>query len=242
MSAIAATVPKKKRAPRLDGAEARQRLLLAGLQLFSAKGFAKTSTREIAQAAEVNIAAISYYFGDKAALYRAAFLEPFDNCHGDVSSFNGLELSLRQALEAFYTDFLAPLKQSELLQQCMRLHFREMIEPTGLWEEELQNEIKPLHLALAAVLCRHLGLARPDDEIHRLTFAIAALSLHMFVGRELIDTIAPRLVKTPAAIDKTVQRLADFAQAMVRAEADRRALAAPPKTSASKMTSRSISV
>ena len=212
----------KKRAPRHDGAEARRRLLMAALQLFSAKGFAKTSTREIAQAAEVNIAAISYYFGDKAALYRAAFLEPFDNCHGDVSVFNGPSLSLRQALEAFYTDFLAPLKQSELLQQCVRLHFREMIEPTGLWEEELQNEIKPSHLALAAVLCRHLGLARPDDEIHRLAFAISALSLHMFVGRDLIDAIAPRLVKSPAAIDKTVQRLTDFAHAMVTAEAQRR--------------------
>ena len=230
-ASLPSVVTGKKRTPRLDGAEARQRLLLAGLQLFSAKGFAKTSTREIAQAAEVNIAAISYYFGDKAALYRAAFLEPFDNCHGDVSSFNGPELGLRQALEAFYTDFLAPLKQSELLQQCMRLHFREMIEPTGLWEEELQNEIKPSHLALAAVLCRHLGLARPDDEIHRLTFAIAALSLHMFVGRDLIDAIAPRLVKTPAAIDKTVQRLTDFAHAMVNAEAHRRLSAATPTTS-----------
>jgi AcrR family transcriptional regulator len=230
-ASLPSVVAGKKRTPRLDGAEARQRLLLAGLQLFSAKGFAKTSTREIAQAAEVNIAAISYYFGDKAALYRAAFLEPFDNCHGDVSSFNGPELGLRQALEAFYTDFLAPLKQSELLQQCMRLHFREMIEPTGLWEEELQNEIKPSHLALAAVLCRHLGLARPDDEIHRLAFAIAALSLHMFVGRDLIDAIAPRLVKTPAAIDKTVQRLTDFAHAMVNAEAHRRLSAATPTTS-----------
>lgn len=224
MSATASPTPlKKKRAPRLDGAEARQRLLRAALQLFAAKGFAKTSTREIAQSADVNIAAISYYFGDKAALYRAAFLEPFDNCHGDVSVFNGPKLSVRQALAAFYTDFLAPLKQSELLQQCMRLHFREMIEPTGLWQEELQNEIKPSHLALVAVLCRHLGLARPDDEIHRLAFAISALSLHMFVGRDLIDAIAPRLVKTPAAIDATVQRLTDFAQAMVSAEASRRA-------------------
>ena len=225
------TVPNKKRAPRHDGAEARQRLLGAALQLFAAKGFAKTSTREIAQSAEVNIAAIRYYFGDKAALYRAAFLEPFDNCHGDVSLFNGPELGLRQALEAFYTGFLAPLKQSELLQQCMRLHFREMIEPTGLWQEELQNEIKPSHLALASVLCRHLGLARPDDEIHRLAFSIAALSLHMFVGRDLIDAIAPRLVKTPAAIDKTVQRLTDFAHAMVSAEANRRAPSAKPTPS-----------
>ena len=195
---------------------------MAGLQLFAAKGFAKTSTREIAQAANVNIAAISYYFGDKAALYRAVFREPFDDSHGDVTLFNGPELSLRQALVGFYSGFLAPLKQGELLQQCVRLHFREMIEPTGLWAEELQNEIKPSHWALTLVLCRFLGIKTADEEIHRLALAVAALSLHMFIGRELIDDVAPRLIKTSAAIDRTVQRLADFAQAMVEAEKVRR--------------------
>ena len=195
---------------------------MAGLELFAAKGFSKTSTREIAQAAEVNIAAISYYFGDKAALYKAVFLEPLGERHGDVSLFNSPELSLREALEGFYTGFLAPLKQGALLQQCVRLHFREMLEPTGLWEQELQNEIKPSHLALTVVLCRALALKHPDDEVHRLAFAVASLSLHMFIGRELIDAIAPKLVNTPAAVDRTVQRLADFAQAMVLAEKLRR--------------------
>ena len=51
---------------RSDGQEARTRLLDAALVLFADKGFAKTSTREIAQAAQVNVASISYYFGDKA--------------------------------------------------------------------------------------------------------------------------------------------------------------------------------
>jgi hypothetical protein len=61
---------------RSDGFEARNRLLDAALALFAEKGFAKTSTREIALAAQVNIASISYYFGDKAGLYRAVFTDP----------------------------------------------------------------------------------------------------------------------------------------------------------------------
>ena len=61
------------RPTRTDGVEARNRLLAAALKLFAEKGFANTSTRQLAAAAGVNIAAISYYFGDKAGLYRAAY-------------------------------------------------------------------------------------------------------------------------------------------------------------------------
>ena len=47
---------------------ARERLMLAALKLFAQQGYAKTSVRAIAAEANANVAAISYYFGDKAAL------------------------------------------------------------------------------------------------------------------------------------------------------------------------------
>ncbi len=219
---LTAFPPRATRATRSDGTQARQRLLLAALKLFASNGFSKTSTREIAEAAGVNIAAISYYFGDKAALYRTVFVEPMGGHRNDTTLFTRPDIGLRSAVEAYYTGFLAPMKQGELLQQCVRLHFREMIEPTGLWAQEIEDGIKPAHKALCSVLCRHLGLVRPDEDVHRLGFAIAALALQLFVGRDLIDAIAPRLVSTPAAIDKAVQRLAGFAVAMVDAELARR--------------------
>lgn len=61
---------------RTDSVVARERLLHSGLRLFAQQGFTKTSTRELAEAAGVNVASISYYFGDKAGLYRAVFMEP----------------------------------------------------------------------------------------------------------------------------------------------------------------------
>ena len=73
------TATAETRRQRAAGGEARQHLLLTALRLFSEKGFAKTSTRTIAKEAGVNIASISYYFGDKAGLYRAIFNEPLGN-------------------------------------------------------------------------------------------------------------------------------------------------------------------
>ena len=57
------STPDDKRATRSDGQEARERLFLAALKLFAEQGYAKTSTREIATAAEVNISAIGVCSG-----------------------------------------------------------------------------------------------------------------------------------------------------------------------------------
>ena len=115
------------------------------------------------------------------------------------------------------------MKHGEGVRQCVRLHFREIVEPTGLWAEEIDGGIKPYHAALVAVLCRHFGLKRVDDDVHRLAFSIVALGVHMFVGRDIMDAIKPNLIATPKSIDIWAARLVDFAEAMVQTEARRRA-------------------
>ncbi len=219
----ASPLPAGRAAAAGDGADARQRLLFSALSLFAEKGFSQTSTREIALAAGANIGAISYYFGDKAGLYRAAFTEPLGSPKNVIALYSQPHFTLRQSLEGFFASFLEPLKQSGLVQQCTRLHFREMMDPTGLWVEELEHGIRPAHLALVATLRRHLRLAKADDELHRLAFAITSLALQMFLGRDVIEAIRPRLIGSPSAINQAAGRLADFAQSMVDGECARRA-------------------
>ncbi len=227
----AGTLVQDARKQRSDGVEARAQLLLAALRLFAEKGFAKTSTREIAQAAGANIAAISYYFGDKAGLYRAVFTEPLGSAKDDIALYDQPDFTLRQSLEGFIGSFLAPMKQGELVQQCSRLHYREMLEPTGVWAEEIDKGIKPAHAALVALLGRHLGVARSDDDLHRLAFSITGLALQMFITREVIESVRPKLIRTPKAIDLWGSRLVDYAEAMVAAEAARRQSELPEKKS-----------
>lgn len=217
---------------RSDGLEARNHLLLTALRLFADTGFAKTSTREIAQAAGVNLAAIRYYFGDKAGLYRAVFTEPQGMPCDDIARFAPPELTLRQALAGFMAGFIEPLKLGELAQQMTRLHFREMLEPTGLWAEQIDNSIKPSHAALLVVLARHLGIellpvgADPntaaDDDLHRLAFSITGLAIQMFIARDVMDSVRPGLIGSHAAIDLWSERLVDHAEALVQCERARR--------------------
>jgi AcrR family transcriptional regulator len=215
---------------RADGAQSRERLLMTAMRLFAEQGFARTSTREIALAAGTNIASISYYFGDKAGLYRAAFTEPPPHPHKDIEAFTRPDATLRESLHIFYGMLLGPLKQGDMARLCMRLWFREMLEPTGLWHEEIDNGIRPAHAALVQIICRHLGLQEPDDDICRLAFAMVGMAVQMMVGRDVIDKITPHLLADDAAIDTWHEKLVDYAVALADAEAIRRSTKKKPVT------------
>ncbi|MDL2354096.1 MAG: CerR family C-terminal domain-containing protein [Pseudomonadota bacterium] len=222
------------RKTRSDGAQSRERLLLAAMRLFAEHGFATTSTREIALAAGTNVASISYYFGDKAGLYRAAFTEHEARQSDDLSAFTAPGLPLRASLQAFYANLLGRLKQGDKARLGMRLWYREMLEPTGLWLEKIDHGIKPAHAGLVLVLGRHMGIAEPGDDIARLAFCVVGLAIQMMVTRDVIDQLTPQLLGSDAAIDTWMARLVDYAEAMVNAEqalqARQAAAQAPRKT------------
>lgn len=208
-----------------NATDARSRLINAALRLFAEKGYEAASTREICEAAGVNISSIRYYFGDKAGLYRAAFTEPMGetSCGSDIGIY--AHLPLAEALVRFFGEFLEPLKKGEELGLVMKLHYREMIEPTGIWQQEIEAEIKPQHQALVARLQAHLGLADADADIdlHRLAFSIVGMAVHFYVGQDIIAAINSPMLNSPEAIDILAERLAGYAVAMVNGEAARRA-------------------
>ncbi|MFM9971315.1 MAG: CerR family C-terminal domain-containing protein [Burkholderiales bacterium] len=225
-SPISPATPTTRRA---DGVEARACLLRTALRLFAKSGYRGASTRAICQAAGVNLASIRYYFGDKLGLYRAAVREPMigpiDTAPGDRKPRGcfepGAKLS-RESLETFFRRFLAPLKAGEDSRQMMKLHFREMIEPTGAWDEAINQEIKPEHAQLVKMIVADLGLERADLDVQRLSFCIIGVAVHFFVGQNIIDQIAPGVLATPRAIDTLAERLAVYAMGMIEAERTRR--------------------
>jgi TetR/AcrR family transcriptional regulator, regulator of cefoperazone and chloramphenicol sensitivity len=202
--------------------DARSRMVSAALRVFAEKGYEGATTREICQAANANISAIRYYFGDKAGLYRAVFKEPLGDacCHPNMDSYANLPLA--EAFRSFFREFLDPLKRGEELRLVMKLHFREMIEPTGAWQQEIDAEIKPQHEALVTMLKQHIGIKRVDLDLHRTAFAIMGMAVHFYVGQEVVTTIAPHLLNSSKAIDILADRLADFSVAIIEAETNRR--------------------
>lgn len=64
--------PPRGASPRtVPGDATRKRLLEAARHLFSERGFAAVTVRDITRAARTNVAAINYHFGGKLGLYEA---------------------------------------------------------------------------------------------------------------------------------------------------------------------------
>lgn len=212
----------KNKIPGSETHDARSRLVLSALRLFAEKGFEAATTREICESAGANISAIRYYFGDKAGLYRAAFTEPMGDvpCQLNIEAWAGLPLA--EALGKLFRDFLEPLKKGEEFGLVMKLHFREMIEPTGAWQQEIDAEIKPQHEALVTLLKQHLGLPGIDADVHRLAFAIIGMAVQFYVGQDVVSAISPEVLTGPNAIGVLADRLSGYAVSMIEGEARRR--------------------
>jgi len=69
------------------GTETRLRIIETALEVFGARGFEEASTRLIAARANVNLAALHYYFGSKHALYRACAEHIAEYGEGVVAPF-----------------------------------------------------------------------------------------------------------------------------------------------------------
>lgn len=230
------------RASRADGEQTRERLLLAGLRLFAEKGYAQTSTREIAAAAQANIAAIAYYFEGKAGLYKTLYNTPvLMELNSQTAPERDLAAEERlfakdchawliQGLHHFYARFTEPHKCSELVRLCTRLHMREMIDPTGVVDPTQDCTVRQHHVQAQELVCRYFGVATPDAHLRRLEHALVAMGMYLYVARDITDDASPELMGSDTALDEWRERLVLQGQALVDVERRRRDKTGKDKT------------
>lgn len=107
--------------------DSRTKLIEAAIPLFAAKGLAGVSIRELAEAAKVNSALISYHFGGKDGLYLGALEELFSPATTLVEAFETLEATPPERIQYYAKAVLAVHKISPYL---MRFVHSELTNPT----------------------------------------------------------------------------------------------------------------
>jgi AcrR family transcriptional regulator len=207
--------------PHTATADARLRLLEAATEVFAQKGYAEASTREICRLAGANVAAIHYYFGDKASLYREIF-QPAHAVAELPDAFLDRATPLRDALVALYRHLLQFTDTARTAQFMRLLFVREQLQPTGVLEEGPADILRPFHEQLVQFTVARCGAAFADLALRQLAFGVAGLAMILLVERSTVERLAPGLVSSPDAIEATVQRLADSGVALFEAEIRRR--------------------
>ena len=94
-----------------DNAE--ERIRAAAKKLFTEKGFANTTVRNVAEEADVNIALLNYYFRSKEKLFQAIFAESFQEYHQNIlNTMYHEDLPLKERLQKFVHEGTEQLKKN----------------------------------------------------------------------------------------------------------------------------------
>lgn len=206
--------------------ETRWRLLQAATGVFAELGYHAATTREICRRAGVNLASIHYYYGDKAELYREVFRLPFLKECNVFASLDITQVSLREALHAFYSWLFPPTAENDpMMQFFLRLHAREESDPSGVLGDAMMQAFRPNHEKMQALLCRELRLKKPDAEVDRLVFCVIGLAVVYLHNRAAVEDFAPHLIDGQKAKEAMVENLVRYAIALIEAERKRRATA-----------------
>jgi TetR/AcrR family transcriptional regulator, regulator of cefoperazone and chloramphenicol sensitivity len=220
-------------APPTDrGERARTRLLDEASRIFAEKGYSKASTREICLAAGLNVAGIHYHFGGKEGLYRAVLLAPIGAMGQQMAGFDAPGLSLAQSLDRLIGAFLGERGGcAPGTDFGMRLFLREMMEPTPVFAAAVAQHVGPVLASIARLLARHIGMPddqSPDEDAHRLAFALIAMAHDYCMSREFMRLAAPQLLAGDDALERARVRLIGWGVALVAHERRRRGLESAP--------------
>lgn len=110
---------KNKDSDKPEGQAARQRLLQAALDLFTEKGYAATSVREIVDTAGVTKPMLYYYFKNKEGIYLEMFREPFvyfsEILDGACNERGSVRERIVKLFDRIFALFVAKLKEARLM-------------------------------------------------------------------------------------------------------------------------------
>lgn len=183
--------------PRNSSEETRRRLLDAGLVAFGELGFDAVGTRDLAEKAQANQAAIPYHFGGKEGLYMAVVEDLVADAKVSVGTVAALiEERLEQGTispdegETLIADMIA--KMVGFLVGAGRARFRaalvirELMHPSAAFELLFDGYMRQVHTTFTRLVAAMLD-EDPDAESSMLRAHALLGQVVMFgAGRELI--------------------------------------------------------
>lgn len=165
-------------------------LIAAALRLFGRKGFAATSTREIAAEAGANVASIAYHFGGKEGLRHACAAEvarrvaagfdaiPADPPLSPADAARRIEATLHAM-----ADVLLTAREAEPILPFM---LREVAEEGPALDAVYGALMEPVHRHLCALWAVATGQEAESERTRLVVFGLVGQLLYFRIGRPIV--------------------------------------------------------
>lgn len=150
-------------AQREDGKQTRNRVLEAACEIFAEKGYHRAKVADICRRAGANVAAVNYYFGDKATLYAKAWRHAFKK--GPEPELSDAVTSAEDQLQAYIRFLVQHYTDKGDMGQFTRLYMMELANPTGLIQEIWHDLIEPRRQLLLEIIRKIIGTQASDEAV-----------------------------------------------------------------------------
>ena len=172
--------------------DARDRLLRAAGQAFAEHGFEGATVRDICLAANANVAAVNYYFGDKRRLY----IESVKHAHRSrVEQVPLPEWPVGTPAAERLHDFIDTMLERMLgfgqPPWQVRLMLREVLQPTDACRELVEDYIRPHFDVLLGILDDIAGGRLPRSELRRVGLSIVGQCFLYRAAGDVVGMLVP---------------------------------------------------
>lgn len=191
----------------------REKILAAASDVFAAKGFEKTTVRDICSRADVNVAAINYHFGDKQNLYYqvlSLWMEEYVEKTGLRESIDAQE-SPKDKLKQYLRAELSYMCRANDPEGIQLNQARQILQE--LTSEDHNPDVFTCHKeveekVLFPVIQELIGNCEDMEVVSHAAMCATSLTIHYFL-RALDD---PQFaIQTEEDLDYTADYLTSFA-------------------------------
>jgi len=207
------TTRKPRRSALARGEPARERILVAALQVFAERGFDGARTREIAERAGANLGLLTYYFDGKEPLWRAAVTRAFEELGADLAEVTA---QARSETDADERAVLERLLRRFVHFVARRPEFMQLMNDEGKrpglrmrWLAD--HHVKPMAAVVSGLMeraqARGLLPAIPLVSMHYIALGAAGLLFSQAPECEYVTGIDPTVEAVAEAHADAVVRL-----------------------------------
>lgn len=201
---------------------------MAAADRFAAAGYAGTSVRDLARAAGVNVAAISYHFGGKEQLYQQCLRYRFLSSHVFWSAAQqrqkhaaelGTRAAAEQALRQHIHEFVQMLFREDT---AFTLMLREFMEPTEALRQVVAEFIQPNTSILHALVEQLRPDLKGTIRLRIWCGNIVGQCIHLRVARALIARLSGVDHLDAAFLHRYAEQIAEFSLSALHPQKARR--------------------